>query len=117
MAKRGGGGAGLDESLSTKTKRRVPRPFHHLAAQDGPPSPLPRGRISNIILAARFLLRPSLAKPLHESWPNKNKGGGARHGCFRLPRTSACGRARLSALRRGTRQAVTSGSASGCASR
>ena len=29
---------------------------------------------------------------------------GARHECFALPRTSACGRARLSALRRGTRQ-------------
>src|ERR1700752_2100139 len=31
---------------------------------------------------------------------------GARHGCVALPRTSACGRARLSALRRGTRQAL-----------
>jgi hypothetical protein len=29
---------------------------------------------------------------------------GARHGCVALPRTPACGRARLSALRRGTRR-------------
>jgi cobaltochelatase CobN len=40
MAKRGGGGAGLNETPATKAKRRVPRPLHHLAAQDGPPSPL-----------------------------------------------------------------------------
>jgi cobaltochelatase CobN len=48
MAKRGGGGAGLDETPSTKEKRRVPRPFHHLAAQDGPPSPL-RGEGKSVV--------------------------------------------------------------------
>jgi len=31
---------------------------------------------------------------------------GERHECFALPRTFACGRPRLSALRRGTRQAL-----------
>ena len=75
-------------------------------------------------------LRPSLAKPLHESVASKKiRGGGApngangsirtgtsderirtagqcgaRHEWSALPRASACGRARLSALRRGTCQ-------------
>src|SRR5579859_6902298 len=78
----------------------------------------------------RVFLRPSLGKPLHESVASKKiRGGGApngangsirtgtsderirvrgqcgeRHECFALPRTSACGRPRLSALRRGTFQ-------------
>src|SRR5579859_7864698 len=78
----------------------------------------------------RVFLRPSLGKPLHESVCLQiNKGRrsaerrivnlrtgtsderirvrgryGERHECFALPRTSACGRPRLSALRRGTFQ-------------
>jgi len=54
-AKRGGGGAGLDEILATKTKRHGRRPFHHLASQDGPLPPLSRGRtfISRLDALAR----------------------------------------------------------------
>src|SRR5580692_1709438 len=57
-ANRGGGGAGLDASLppqgnqrrhryrlKSPKSRRGPRPFHHPAAQGGPPSPLSRGRM------------------------------------------------------------------------
>src|SRR5579871_1835940 len=44
-AKRGGRGAGLDETLATKVNRRVPRPLHHtLLPAAGSPSPASRGR-------------------------------------------------------------------------
>src|ERR1051326_1334103 len=42
---RGRGAAGLDETPATKAKRLGRGPFHHLAAQDGPPPPLSRGRM------------------------------------------------------------------------
>jgi hypothetical protein len=53
-AKHGGGGAGLDETLSRKAKRRVRRPSTILLRKM---VPLPRyrgRRISNIVLAMRF---------------------------------------------------------------
>ena len=101
-----------------------PRPSR-LGALRRAPQGEGRGQ-SFIVLATRFL-RPSLGKPLHESvCLQKIRGGGApngangsirtgtsderirvrgqcgeRHECFALPRTSACGRPRLSALRRG----------------
>jgi error-prone DNA polymerase len=51
-AQDGGGGAGLDEPLSTQTTRLGRGPFHHLASQDGPPPPLSRGRMFADRLAA-----------------------------------------------------------------
>ncbi len=57
----GGRGAGRDETLSTKAKRRVRRPLHH--ASRGPPPPLSR-RAENITLrsrAALFVCAPSFA--------------------------------------------------------
>src|SRR5579872_661962 len=57
QAKDGGRGAGGDEPLSTKAVRRVRRPFHHLAAQDGPPCPLLRGRRKRYSAASTRFLR------------------------------------------------------------
>jgi len=94
------------------------------------PSPAIAGADKTRAFSRRVFLRPSFAKPLHESvCLQKNKGRrsadrrngrirtgtsderirtagqcGARHGWSALPRASACGRARLSALRRGTFQ-------------
>jgi hypothetical protein len=51
---------------ATTTKLRLRRPLHHPSG--GPPPPLPRGRMNDIVLAAHP--RPSFAKPLQES-PSK----------------------------------------------
>jgi hypothetical protein len=70
---------GLNETLATKTKRRVRRPFHH--ASRGPPPPLSRGRMCDIVLALRFLFAPrGLLNKRHESFASKQRGGGAPKG-------------------------------------
>src|SRR5579871_183315 len=64
-----GGGDGLNAfssvSICLDAAHTTPRPL-------GATLPL-QGRVSNPILATRFL-RPSLAKPLHETVASKNKG-------------------------------------------
>ena len=110
-----------------------------------PPPPLSRGRKEQATSSSRCGGHPSVLRGTARKRclpANKNEGGGAPTGAYalqprhtdkryRLPVLRArraprmCdvtavmrfGRARLSALRRGTRQAVTSGSASGRAYR
>ena len=56
MLLRGGRGVGLVASPSLKEFRRARRPFHHLAAQDGPPSPLSRGRMETHCTSGRAMI-------------------------------------------------------------
>jgi len=64
-AKRGGRGAGLDETLATKVNRRVPRPLHHPSlAADGPPPPLRGGGNIVPILFYRAMLLAADTAPI-----------------------------------------------------
>ena len=67
-AKRGGRGAGVDETLATKVNRRIPRPLHHppLAslAADGPPPPLRGGGNIVPILFYRAMLLAADTAPI-----------------------------------------------------
>jgi len=112
----GGRGAGRDETLSTKAKRRVRRPLHH--ASRGPPPPLSQGRTTQLpVLALRFCLRPELCQRFHETGLPKREAERRKAHTERPLRAIAAlplggfvaraafgGRARLPALYRGSRQ-------------
>ncbi len=115
----GGRGAGFNDCSDPTTKRRVRSPLHHAAR--GPPPPLSRGQMRDLILAMRLGIRALLhasRKPVQHA--PINEGGGApkgahficraRRGPARAARTNVAtrprfGRARLSALHRGARRA------------
>ena len=112
----GGRGAGRDETLSTKAKRRVRRPLHH--ASRGPPPPLSQGRTTQFPFSrCAFFLRPELCQRFHETGLPKREAERRKARTERPLRAIAAlplggfvaraafgGRARLPALYRGSRQ-------------
>jgi hypothetical protein len=105
----GGRGAGRDETLSTKAKRRVRRPLHH--ASRGPPPPLSRGRTTQLpVLALRFLFAPRALPTVSRNGPPQ-EGGGAPKGayCETTPRYRSVAAGRVRGARRFWRTRSPSG--------